>query len=865
MPSELIYVNQKLFLGRVEEQKQFRNALREVLAAPTNEELPYIFLLYGDGGMGKTTLARRLYDIAQTEQPFESEFEVLWVDWEDERRRSPRLQVGREYVRPEDVFDILCQRAIQKGWQREFEAYQKAVKMRAEADKKVAAALEPSGERDEFTELRQAGAKKIAQILRTQWPFIGELGEKAVQAFLDAGIRVSTERAAQLLAVLVTRLRDHLNPEQFNLFLNPNEQLARTLAEGFERTAKRKPLLLFLDTYEIVDRADLWLREVMRAAGPRIVWIISGRHNLVRSRQFGSEYFKGYAEEFPRRLVACDLLQLAQQDLRQIFADIAPERPLDERAVEALSRATRGIPLAIEQAAEMWKRGVALTDIIGEIDEATPHREIIQKMTARYLRHAPDADKPLLYALALARGDIEILRAMLRSADGSPNDLEALLRRLERDYASVHAERARLHDDPAFFLCEYLKVELRRVGNDRVRTFLQCAVEALQVRLEQIQADLPCLEARFESEDWAKAALNLCDYLFWLDEREAWRWLVPRLVESLAYSRELRRGLLSIASSWRAHLSADGQKRLKRLSIAQDWHPSPEAQADLLDELTRLAQRGWLKGEGEAERNAILDWQRGQLEYARGRYPEALAAYERAERTLPEDCKALKKLLGEALYDLAGKLMWPEDTGSAIYSSQAERILPKVVEWLPERQDAWYRLGVILKLAGNYDQAIAAYQRAIQLDPKYAVPHNNLGDVFVKLGRFDEARCEFNERIRLAPENPFTPLVALGVIARHQGLAESTEHFQRALEHWEAAWRAKWQTSAELLENKAKALLCLGKKDKALQTLAQAIAQRQPGEPIGLDDWELLRSAPAPPAGVEEAIRMLKEAQAGRR
>ena len=109
------------------------------------------------------------------------------------------------------------------------------------------------------------------------------------------------------------------------------------------------------------------------------------------------------------------------------------------------------------------------------------------------------------------------------------------------------------------------------------------------------------------------------------------------------------------------------------------------------------------------------------------------------------------------------------------------------------------------------------------------------------------------------------PLVVLGVIARHQGLPESDEHFQRALEHWEAAWRARWQTPAGLLENKAQALLCLGRKEEALQTLAQAIAQMQPGEPIELDDWELLRTAPEPPAGVQEAIAMLQEAQARRK
>ena len=74
-------------------------------------------------------------------------------------------------------------------------------------------------------------------------------------------------------------------------------------------------------------------------------------------------------------------------------------------------------------------------------------------MTERYLQHVvAEADKQAIFALSLAGGDVALLRAMLQPEDGSSFDLEELLRRLERDYASVHADRARLHDDPAVFV-----------------------------------------------------------------------------------------------------------------------------------------------------------------------------------------------------------------------------------------------------------------------------------------------------------------------------------------------------------------------------------------------------------------------------
>ncbi|MFO3796785.1 MAG: hypothetical protein ACK8QZ_05810, partial [Anaerolineales bacterium] len=405
------------------------------------------------------------------------------------------------------------------------------MRVREEAERKAAAALEPTGERDEFAALRGAGAGAIAKILRQGLPIIGETGEKLAQAFLEAGIKVGAEGAAHLRAALENRLRARLDPEQFTLFLHPNEKLAGALADGLKRVAKRKPLLIVLDTYEIVDRADPWLREVMRAAGPRLIWVISGRDDLSRSRQYGNEYFKGYNEEFPRRLIAWDMRQLAEQDLRALFAEAAPNRPLSDAEAGAFSRATRLVPLAIAEAAEMWRMGIALADIIGEIDEATPRGQIVSKMTARYFLHAPEADKPALYALALARGDVEIVRAML-NLEG-----DAELRRLERDYASVHYDEARLHAEAEFFLREHLKAPLQR-SDPRVRTLLQRAVETLRARLEKLEADLPRLEDRCADDDWVKAALDLSEYLFWLDEQAAWHHLIPRFVEGLAYSRE---------------------------------------------------------------------------------------------------------------------------------------------------------------------------------------------------------------------------------------------------------------------------------------------------------------------------------------
>ena len=224
--------------------------------------------------------------------------------------------------------------------------------------------------------------------------------------------------------------------------------------------------------------------------------------------------------------------QLALDDIRAFFTYTAPNRLLSENEVETISQVTRGIPLAVREAAEMWGKGVDLADIISGINESTPSNQIVQKMTDRYLVHAvAKFDSEALYALSLANGDVEMLTEMLRPEGIKSFNLDTLLRRLERDYASVHYDLARLHDETVIFFREYLKDPKRR-ASDIVKKLNQRAVSVLQKRLSKMDEYLPTAEERCENDDWVKTALTLTDHLLWLDEIKAWDWVIPRFIES---------------------------------------------------------------------------------------------------------------------------------------------------------------------------------------------------------------------------------------------------------------------------------------------------------------------------------------------
>ncbi|MCA9945889.1 MAG: tetratricopeptide repeat protein [Anaerolineales bacterium] len=762
MPEQnFVYLNGRPFLGRVEEQKRFRAALTETMPPPPGEDLPYVILLYGDGGIGKTTLAQRFKDIAETEPPFEGDFFTLWIDWEDEREKNIALKVGREQISIETVFNLIHTNFLQANerWGRYFDRYQKMVKERREIEKQAAEILTGGGADNEFSrKLIGATTSALATIIRWQVP-IGDTGEKLAQQFLEAGVEIGADKASSLRNFMQTRLQARLKAEQYQIFLNPHEQLALALADGIQQITHQKPLIVFFDTYEIVDRTDIWVRSLIKAAGPKLIWVIGGRQNLVKNRQFGQDYFRGYADTFPRRLIDYDMHQLAQDDVAAYFSEIAAPKKLTETEIEAFALATRGIPLAMRTAGEIWQKGATIEEIVGDVDAHTPHQEIVEQMTARYLLHAlqNEADRQAIYALALAKGNHRVLQAMLETEAGTNSfDLPKRLQALRRDYAAIHLQEARLHDEPTAYILSHLQQDERR-SSWNIQRLNMNAEAALEAYIQQLETELPLLEERCEDEDWVQATLDLTHTKFWLEEQAGWQYFVPRFVEGLAYSQDLVRGLLEVGQRWKKCLSKRGQKRLKLFSSAIPLLRNLESSEEMVKELNRLDRADWLQGEHEKERKAILSWANGLIFLKQKSLQKAQEAFAKTERGLPNEGTYLKQHLGEALDELAGEMMWPDGRTDAIFASEAENLLKKATIWLPENSRAWSRLGTAYKLGKKYDQAIQAQNQAIQLNPEDTTTFFNRGNTYLDLRDFDRALADYNRAIELNPEyvSPF--------------------------------------------------------------------------------------------------------------
>ena len=77
----------------------------------------------------------------------------------------------------------------------------------------------------------------------------------------------------------------------------------------------------------------------------------------------------------------------------------------------------------------------------------------------------------------------------------------------------------------------------------------------------------------------------------------------------------------------------------------------------------------------------------------------------------------------------------------------------RAIELNPQDAIAYNSRGTAKDNMGNYEDAIADYDRAIEFDPKYAMAYGNRGNTKSKLGNYEDAVVDINRAIELNPQD----------------------------------------------------------------------------------------------------------------
>src|SRR5215208_3858173 len=151
-------------------------------------------------------------------------------------------------------------------------------------------------------------------------------------------------------------------------------------------------------------------------------------------------------------------------------------------------------------------------------------------------------------------------------------------------------------------------------------------------------------------------------------------------------------------------------------------------------------------------------------------------------------------------------------------STEAAMVLEQAARKDVRSALAFLNWGEALKSARQYDKAIAAFKRALVLQPHYVDALNSLGAVYVELEKAEEAEDYFKRALSFNPKHVMARN-NFGVLLKSKGL------LAEALSEFEAASAAD-PTYAMAFFNAGTVLKDLQKTEAALRALEQAVQLR---------------------------------------
>ena len=164
-------------------------------------------------------------------------------------------------------------------------------------------------------------------------------------------------------------------------------------------------------------------------------------------------------------------------------------------------------------------------------------------------------------------------------------------------------------------------------------------------------------------------------------------------------------------------------------------------------------------------------------------------------KSMTKDEKGSKRRK-EAAFNLWGNVLYAQGK-----NDEAIAKYQKVIELDPKFAPAYNNWGTALHAQGRNDEAIAKYQKATDLDPKYAYAYNNWGSVLYAQRKNDEAIAKYQKVIELDPKyviaynNWGNALQAEGkndeAIAKYQKAIELDPKYAYAYNNWGTALLAK--------------------------------------------------------------------------
>lgn len=135
----------------------------------------------------------------------------------------------------------------------------------------------------------------------------------------------------------------------------------------------------------------------------------------------------------------------------------------------------------------------------------------------------------------------------------------------------------------------------------------------------------------------------------------------------------------------------------------------------------------------------------------------------------------------------------------SIVSNLAPRVIKLTASSPHATAEEWFDVGCDLELAGAVTQAVQAYGRAIDADPRFADAHVNLGRLYAEEGNRKAADRHYRYAVTLEPSNALA-WFNWGVLLQQQGRSDDAIDAYRAAVRFDPEFADAHYNLASMLE-----------------------------------------------------------------
>ncbi len=780
---------------------EFANSLNQPSSSPI------LFQVWGIGGVGKSTLLNKLQELHKDQADFakvsfgytmgiETPLKLM-AEFYKHLPKPPNLlkRDVRELLPKVDSFTSLYDRYQETSHQLETQSVDGKKSVDSEQVKLV-------------KQLLNTGVSTVGQVVMPG--LAAATLSKATELSVDAAAMILSEKD-RIQQLLQQHQATKQKKELQELMLDPLPKLTQAFVQGVTEKGEKRPVILMLDTYEKAPSdIDFWLCHYLLAnpalKSRQVRVVIAGRFNLLKT-----EYWLKLSQD--THLIYQQSLE--RFDREQTAAYLQPIGiPGDE--VEDIYQATKGLPYYLD-----WLRREKLAG--REIDFSIGNQAIVDRL----LQGLNQTQKLVLQLAACCRWfDKGLIRHVMQNqgldfdtiADGNHNGFEWLK---QREFVEFAQHRYRL-DDVARDVFRLSFWQEDREQFDHVHGLL--ADYFKQQADREVSPDSPPPQ-QYNNEDWRCWMAEFLYHSVFARRKDYQRLLISHLFASRYFRQD------EVVKVPVQTILAEADLADKRLLNKAAWEfietikPAVEYGWEVLQEdpinWEFLKTSGFSKPQIEVALRTCfnqINWLDGLAKFAALLYKSKRcsesqrvdwmrqAATQAELIVTPEDSEFSSDLfllgVGNRWYEL-------ERYEEALASYD------KAIEIKPDYYDAWNRRGNALFNLGSFEEALACYDKAIEIKPDYHYAWDNRGLVLNNLGRYEEALASCDKALEIKPDYHYAwnnRGNALNNLGRYEEALASCDKALEIKPDYHYAWN-----------NRGNALNNLGRYEEALACYDKAI------------------------------------------